>query len=50
MAEHADGAVEMGGIVDPADHQRTYQGFLKLLKYSATGVVVLLILMAIFLL
>jgi len=51
MADHAaEGAVEMGGVVDVADHFETYHGFLKLVKYAATGIVILLILMAFFLL
>jgi hypothetical protein len=51
MADHAaEGAVEMGGVVDVADHFDTYESFLKLVKYVATGVAILLILMAFFLL
>jgi hypothetical protein len=51
MADHAaEGAVEMGGVVELADHVETYESFLKLVKYVATGVVILLILMAFFLL
>ncbi|MEJ0096860.1 MAG: aa3-type cytochrome c oxidase subunit IV [Bauldia sp.] len=52
MADHAanQGAVEMGGVVDIADHIRTYEGFLKLVKYVASAVVIILILMAFFLL
>jgi hypothetical protein len=51
MAEHASshGAVEMGATVELADHQRTYQGFVNLLKYCTAGIVVILILMAFFL-
>lgn len=32
------------------DHRRAYQGFIKLLTYSTIGVVVVLIMMALFLL
>ena len=51
MAEHAatQGAVEMGGTVNVADHVQTYEGFLKLVKYVSGAVVVILILMAFFL-
>lgn len=50
MAEH--GAVELGTAtgVDFADHEKTYRGFLNLFKYCAAGIVILLVLMAIFLL
>ncbi len=53
MAAHgADhGGVELGaGTVDYADHQRTYLGVLKLLKYCTAAIVVVLLLMAFFLL
>lgn len=51
MAEHADqGAVEMGGVVDYADHLHTYDGFLKLLRNAVIAIAVILILMAFFLL
>jgi hypothetical protein len=51
MAQHAadHGAVEMGATVEYADHQRTYQGFLTLLKYCMGAIAVVLILMAFFL-
>ena len=51
MAQHAadHGAVEMGATVDFADHQATYSGFLNLLKYCASAIAVILILMAFFL-
>ena len=53
MAAHAD----QGGVVldatepfnDYDAHRTTYTGFLKLVKYVASGVIILLILMAIFL-
>jgi len=52
MAAHSDGGVEIGvaASVDYADHQRTYRGFLTLLKYSMAGITILLVLMAFFLL
>ncbi len=46
MAAHADhGGVDLGapGIVDYADHENTYLGFLKLLKWSTIGISILLI-------
>ncbi len=50
MAEQ--GTVELGVAtgVDYTDHLHTYERFLKLVKYVTTGIVVLLILMAYFLL
>ena len=50
MAEQ--GTVELGVATgtDFADHLHTYQRFLKLVKYVSSGIVILLILMAIFLL
>ena len=50
MAEQ--GTVELGVATgtDYADHLHTYVGFLKLVKYVTAGIVVLLILMAMFLL
>jgi len=53
MAAHADhGGVDLGtpGVVDYADHKRTYLGFLALLKWSTLSIAVILILMAFFLL
>ncbi len=52
MAAHGDGGVELGtaATVDFAAHERTYRGFLALIKYSSIAIVVILILMAIFLL
>lgn len=54
MAAHgaSDGGVELGPgtTVDFADHERTYVGFLALLKYCSIAIVVVLILMAFFLL
>ena len=50
MADH--GTVEIGTATgtDINDHLQTYQGFLNLLKYCMSGIVILLILMAYFLL
>ncbi len=50
MADH--GTVELGVATgtDYADHLHTYQGFLKLFKYTSIAIVVLLVLMAYFLL
>lgn len=52
MAEHGSDSVEIGvaATVDYAAHERTYLGFLALIKYSTIAIVVILILMAIFLL
>ena len=50
MAEQ--GTVELGVAAgaDYADHLHTYESFLKLVKYVTTGIVVVLLLMAFFLL
>ena len=50
MAEQ--GTVQLGIATgtDYADHLHTYESFLKLVKYVATGIVVVLLLMAFFLL
>lgn len=50
MAEYD--AAEIGSASDPdyADHVRTFDSFVSLAKYSTIGLVILLILMAIFLL
>lgn len=53
MAEHNDhGGVDLGapGIVNVADHEKTYNGFLVLLKWSSISIIVVLCLMAFFLL
>jgi hypothetical protein len=51
MADHAaDHAVEMGGVVEYADHLDTYESFLKLTKYGVITIIVILVLMAFFLL
>ena len=51
MAAHGSEGVELGtpAIVDFATHERTYRGFLTLLKYCSIAILVLLILMAFFL-
>ncbi|MEJ0013728.1 MAG: aa3-type cytochrome c oxidase subunit IV [Bauldia sp.] len=41
MADHAQSAVELGGIVDVADHERTYRGFLTLTKWGTIVVAVI---------
>jgi hypothetical protein len=48
MADHAQSAVELGGIVDVADHERTYNGFLTLVKWGTIAVAVLVALLFIF--
>lgn len=41
---------EHAGSMDMAEHRRTWEGFVALTKYGTAGVVILLILMALFLL
>lgn len=50
MADH--GTVEIGTATGTnyADHLQTYEGFLKLTKYSTIAIIILLVLMAYFLL
>lgn len=49
MADHAPaGPVELGGEMDYAEHDRTYNGFLALAKYGTLFCVALLIAMAFF--
>ena len=44
MADHAaEGAVEMGGVVDIAEHTHTYEAFLRLTKWVVIALVVLMI-------
>jgi hypothetical protein len=50
MAEQATVELGVATGTDYADHLHTYEGFLKLVKYVASGIVILLILMAYFLL
>ena len=45
MADHAQSAVELGGIVDVADHERTYNGFLALVKWGTIAVAILVALL-----
>jgi len=49
MAEH--GAMELGAATgtDYAEHKRTYDGFLRLLKWCMGAIALVLILMAFFL-
>lgn len=47
MADHAaGGAVELGGKMDYAEHERTYAGFLALAKYGTLALVALMLAMA----
>jgi hypothetical protein len=50
LAGDGEGGVEIGVAtsVDFAAHERTYRGFLTLLKYSTAGIVLVLVLLAIF--
>ena len=41
MADHAQTAVELGGIVDVTDHERTYRGFLTLVKWGTLAVAII---------
>jgi hypothetical protein len=44
MADHAaEGAVEMGGVVEYEDHHQTYESFLKVTKWMVIFLVILLI-------
>jgi hypothetical protein len=44
MADHAsEGAVEMGGVVEYADHRHTYEAFLRVTKWVVIALVVLMI-------
>ena len=45
MAAHSDGTVELGtaASVDYADHERTYLGFLALIKWSSIAIILVLI-------
>jgi Bacterial aa3 type cytochrome c oxidase subunit IV len=49
MADHSEVAYTTADGNDYAAHEATYEGFIKLVKYSATVVALILILMAIFL-
>jgi hypothetical protein len=49
MAEHNEITYTTADGNDYAAHEQTYEGFIKLVKYGAGGVIVILALMAIFL-
>ncbi len=49
MAEHSEVAYTTADGNDYVAHEQTYEGFIKLVKYGTTSVVIILILMAIFL-
>jgi len=49
VAEHGEVAYSTADGNDYPAHEATYEGFLKLVKYGTSAVVVILILMAIFL-
>ena len=50
MASHGEVAYTTADGVDYPAHEATYEGFIKLVKYGASSVAIILILMAIFLL
>jgi hypothetical protein len=49
MAQHSEVAHTTPDDNDYAAHEQTYEGFLRLVKYSVASIALLLILMAIFL-
>jgi Bacterial aa3 type cytochrome c oxidase subunit IV len=49
MAEHREVAYTTADGNDYIAHEQTYEGFIKLVKYGTAGVILILILMAIFL-
>ncbi len=49
MAKHGDGTFGTAEGNDYAAHEATYEGFVKLLKYSSFAVIAVVALMAIFL-
>ena len=49
MADHSEVAYTTADGNDYVAHEQTYEGFIKLVKYGATAVALILILMAIFL-
>ena len=49
MADHNEVAYTTADGNDYIAHEQTYEGFIKLVKYGTTAVVLILILMAIFL-
>ena len=50
MAEHVAPEVAAGSGPDYEEHVRTYEGFIHLTKWGTIGIIIVLILMAIFLL
>jgi Bacterial aa3 type cytochrome c oxidase subunit IV len=50
MAEHGAAETATATDVDYGDHVHTYEAFIHLTRYALTGIVILLILMAFFLL
>jgi hypothetical protein len=46
MADHGAAEIGTGGVVEYSDRLQTYQGFLRLLKWSIAGIVVLLAVLA----
>jgi aa3 type cytochrome c oxidase subunit IV len=49
MAEHSEVAYTTADGNDYIAHEQTYEGFIRLVKYGTTAIVILLVLMAIFL-
>ncbi|HZR76553.1 aa3-type cytochrome c oxidase subunit IV [Bradyrhizobium sp.] len=49
MADHSEVAYTTADGNDYVAHEQTYEGFIKLVKYGSSAVIVILILMAIFL-
>ncbi len=49
MAKHSDGTFGTAEGNDYAAHEATYEGFIKLLKYSSFTVIAVVALMAVFL-
>jgi hypothetical protein len=49
MADHSEVAYSTADGNDYVAHEQTYEGFIKLVKYSAFSIALILILMAIFL-
>lgn len=46
MAEHHSGPAEVGASMDYAEHDKTYNGFIKVAKYGTMMLVILMIAMA----
>jgi hypothetical protein len=49
MADHSEVAYTTADGMDYPAHEATYEGFIKLVKYGTTAVVIIVALMAIFL-